>query len=183
MKQYSHLKESHLTLHFPAAAVHSPENKEGIVSYSRLSSCSTGILGLLVASFWGEFQNFNTRNDIKPPIAVDKKYIQIFWDTHIFSPSSTGVYAKEPNIASLFSANVILHLTTATPLWLADSNLIGVCDSSRQWRTPHLFPPRDCNQPLTSGFERAISCCLLMISNLMIIKKKLAFHSHISPFD
>ena len=59
---------------------------------------------------------------------MDKKYIQIFWDTHIFSPTSTGVYAKEPNIASLFSANVILHLTTATPLWLADSNLIGVCE-------------------------------------------------------
>ena len=29
-------------------------------------------------------------------------------------------------MASLFLANVILHLTTATPLWLADSNLIGV---------------------------------------------------------
>ena len=68
---------------------HSPEHKVNIVSYHSLSSCSTGILGLLVASVWGEFQNFNTRNDIIPPIAADNKHIQISLDTHISSVSRT----------------------------------------------------------------------------------------------
>ena len=54
------------------------------MSYRSLSSCSTGILGLIVASVRGEFQNFNIRNDIIPPIAADNKHIQISLDTHIF---------------------------------------------------------------------------------------------------
>ena len=54
------------------------------MSYRSLSSCSTGILGLIVASVRGEFQNFNNRNDIIPPIAADNKHIQISLDTHIF---------------------------------------------------------------------------------------------------
>ena len=54
------------------------------MSYRSLSSCSTGILGLIVALVWGEFQNFNNRNDIIPPIAADNKHIQISLDTHIF---------------------------------------------------------------------------------------------------
>ena len=77
---------------FSTKRFHSPGYKVGIVSYPCLSSCSTGILGLLVASFWGEFQNFYTRNDIMPPIAADYTYIQICWDTHIFSPSNIEVY-------------------------------------------------------------------------------------------
>ena len=53
-----------------------------------------------------------------PPIAADKTYIQISWDTHIFSPSCIAVCTA-----------------TVTPLdtrylfgvsWLADSNLIGL---------------------------------------------------------
>ena len=80
---------------------HSPEYKVGIASYPCLSSCSTGILGLLVASFWGDFQNFYTRNYIMPPIAVDNTYIQISWDTHFF----TFEYW------SLFLAIAILHLS------------------------------------------------------------------------
>ena len=59
------------------------------MSYHSLSSCSTGILGLLVASVWGEFQNFDTRKDIIPPIAADNKHIQISLDTHISSVSRT----------------------------------------------------------------------------------------------
>ena len=60
------------------------------MSYRSLSSCSTGILGLIVASVWGEFQNFNNRNDIIPPIAADNKHIQISLDTHIFFTTSTS---------------------------------------------------------------------------------------------
>ena len=44
--------------------------------------------GLLFALVWGEFQNFNTRNDIIPPIAADNKHIQISLDTHIFTAVS-----------------------------------------------------------------------------------------------
>ena len=51
-----------------------------------------GILGLFVASFWGDFQNFYIRNDSMPPILADNTYIQISWDTHIFSPSNIAVY-------------------------------------------------------------------------------------------
>ena len=81
-----------ISIQFPFVSTkrfHSPEHKVNIVSYHSLSSCSTGILGLLVASVWGEFQNFNTRNDIIPPIAADNKHIQISLDTHISSVSRT----------------------------------------------------------------------------------------------
>ena len=89
---------------------HSPWYKVGIFSYSCLSSCSTGTLGLFVASFWGELQNFNTKNDIMPPITADKTYIQISWDTHIFSPSCIAVC----------TATVTIHLIRAIYLEYLD---------------------------------------------------------------
>ena len=75
------------------------------MSYHSLSSCSTGILGLLVASVWGEFQNFNTRNDIIPPIAADNKHIQISLDTHISSVSRT--LPRKAPVAEFYSWRIL----------------------------------------------------------------------------
>ena len=106
---------------------HSPEHKVNIVSYHSLSSCSTGILGLLVASVWGEFQNFNTRNDIMPPIAADNKHIQISLDTHISSVSRT-LPQKAP-VAELDSWRILTVcnwlILTSGPKCTADFTLRG----------------------------------------------------------
>ena len=86
--------------------LHSPEYKVGIVSYPCLSSCSTGTLGLLVASFWGELQSFNTRNGIIPPIVADDTHIQISWNTRLF----TFVYRSFSIFSHCYSSLDARHL-------------------------------------------------------------------------
>ena len=59
-------------------------------------------------------QNFNSRNDIMPPIAANNTYIQTFWYTHILSPPY--------HTNSFFSTRAICFEYLSDGLQLADSN-------------------------------------------------------------
>lgn len=115
----------------------SPENNVANVFYLCLSSCSSGIFCLLVALYWGEFNNLVIRNDIKPPMAADKTYNQISWERLIFATFCIVAFTKLKD-ASLDTTHLYHVWTIFSVLPLAERSstifhLLPVRRGSRQW--------------------------------------------------